>query len=672
MLDVLRDQQMQQFQENNIIQLKSIRQKQIFNRLNGLHYQGAPLLACLQHKTHQRCIYLKADPSPAASAEASATWIKNDDFPANLARFQLLKIILPSNRSSYEFKPETYHLGVQTLDFTVPDLAVEAYDRKHPRFICEAVNIPVTLTQNAVIFTGHLLVFSTHGLLVELEHGRNHSFAWLNTEISAMLTIMSGEDPVYTGQVRLEARGSGQYLLTPNLEATPRYMPKQYRARRQQFVPSPDLLFEHPITGKRLVLKIYELSSLGFSVEEERSQGCLLPGLMLRNARISFAGNFAMPCVAQVVYYQTPEEGGKYVRIGLAILNIDIEDHLRLISLVQQAQDPNAYVSNQIDPAALFDFFFETGFLYPHKYAEIADRREEVTRSYLALYENGAHLGRHFVYQHAGQILGHFSSLRVFRKTWLSQHHAALNSRRAGLRVVRAISEYINDSYQLNPTNLEFIIGYYRESNRFPKRYFGDYVGELKDPKKTSLDCMSYLSEARKFFGTAEKLPPGWALTTTAAPDLLEFYGYYQMISGGLLPEALDLVPEYFADQSLSETYQKSGMLRQRTLYTLSCLGAPIALLDVQSSDVGLNLSEITNSIAAYLIDPQVDYFEMLRFAVRELARQHDKTTVPLMVFPHTYLGDCDFEADKEYTMWTLNVPEGMESYMNWMNRCCR
>ncbi len=663
---------MSELQENNIIQLKSIRQKQIHNRLNSLHYLGAPLIVCLQHKSNNSCIYLRASPDPAAGEKATATWVKNEGFPANLSSFLLVKIILSSNRGSYEFTPDTYHLGDLTLDFTVPDLAVEACYRKQHRFSCESKNILVSLTQNAVIFKGHLLEFSTHGLLVELEHGNNHSFAWLNTELGVLLTILSGDDLVYTGQVSLEARGQGQYLLTPSFESTPRYIPRQYRARRQTFVPSPDLLFEHPITGKRHVLKICELSSLGFSVEEERSQGCLIPGLMLRNARISFASNFAMSCVVQVVSYQASEETSKYVRISLTILNIEIEDHLQLIGLVQQAQDPNAYVSNQIDPAALFEFFFETGFLYPHKYAEIADRREEVTRSYMTLYGKGANLGRHFVYQHAGQILGHFSSLRVFHKTWLSQHHAALNSRRAGLRVVRAISEYTNDSYQLNPTNIRFIIGYYRESNRFPRRYFGDYVGELKDPKKTSLDCMSYVSEARKFFGADSDLPPDWTLAPSVSSDLIEFYGYYQMISGGLLPEALDLVPECFDDQSLAETYQESGMLRQRTLYTLSCQGDPVALIDVQSSDVGLNLSEITNSITVYLINPQVEYFEMIRFAVRELAELNSKTTVPLMVFPNTYLGRCGFDADKEYTMWALNVPDGMESYMDWMNRCCR
>ena len=78
-------------QANSITQLKSIRQKQIFNRLNALHYQGIPLIACLQHKNHERCIYLKAHPEPVANEKVTATWIQNEIFPPNLSSFDLVK-----------------------------------------------------------------------------------------------------------------------------------------------------------------------------------------------------------------------------------------------------------------------------------------------------------------------------------------------------------------------------------------------------------------------------------------------------------------------------------------------------------------------------------------------------------------------------------------------------
>lgn len=649
-----------------------MRQKQLLNQINALHYQGTPLIICLQHKDHGYSIFLKANPNPVADESITATWIQSESFPASLSTFKLQKIILDTNSGSYEFEPEIYQIEDQTISFSPPEIAVESGLRKQLRFTCVERDISITLTQNAIVFSGQLLVYSVKSILIHLDDEESLSFSWLNNNHPAMLTIQCKSTPIYTGQVSLSQLSNGQYLLTPNMEATPRYNSKKYRSRRQQFVPSPDLVFEHPITGKKVRLKIHDLSSLGLSVNENKFRSALIPGLLVKNAIISFSNNLLIPCMIQVVYCGPEEKESGTVRIGCAILDISIQNHLQLINLVQQAQDPNTYISNQIDPEDLFDFFFETGFLYPKKYAEIADKREEMMQSYLALYQKGVDISRHFVYQKAGQILGHFSTLRVYRRTWMNQHHAALKGQRAGLKVVRAISEYMNDSYQLNPTNIRYIIGYYQATNKFPQQYFGRYVRKANDSKITSLDSLSYINEARKFIGPFEELVDGWTLEPATTSDLAEFNGYYQNISGGLLPNVLDMLPGEFDDQTLTETYKSNGLIRKRELHVLRYQSTPKALIDVQSSDFGLNLSEITNAITVYLIDPSPDYFDMLRFAIHKFALQHNKMSDPVMFFPNSYLNLCGFHVDKEYTLWSLDISLGSESYMLWMNRYCR
>jgi len=658
-------------EEKTVGHIRSIRQKQLLNQINALHYQGSPLIICMQHKSYDYCVYLKANPEPVVDESITATWIKDESAPASLSSFTLIRIILNTNQTSYEFLPEIYRIGDQTISFTVPKTAVESGFRKQIRFTCVGKEIPVTLTQNAIVFTGKLLDYSVNGILVNLYAGKDISFNWLNNNYPARLTVQSENDPVYTGQVTISPRGHGQYLLTPNLEAKPRYAPRKHRSRRQKLVPSPDLIFNHPITGKKVRLKIFDLSSLGFSINENATRASLIPGLLIKDAQISFTSNLLIPCMAQVVYCNFDEEDPETVRVGCAILDINIQNHLQLIDFIQQAQNSNTYISNQIDPEDLFDFFFETGFLYPKKYAEIANNHEEMMHSFMTLYEKGVEISRHFVYQYQGQIFGHFSSLRVYRQTWMNQHHAALRSQRAGLQVVRSISEYMNDSYQLNPTNIKYIIGYYRAANKFPQHYFGTYVQETMNPKISSLDCLSYVSEARRFIGTQTGLADNWTLEPAAISDLTEFHGYYQSISGGLLPEVLDMTAEEFGNQTLTETYQACGLTRKRELHVLRCQGNPKALIDVQSSDIGLNLSEITNAITVYLIDPSPDYFEMVSFAVHEFASQRNKMSDPVMVFPNSFLSDCNFHVDKEYTLWCLDISLGSESYMDWMNRYC-
>jgi hypothetical protein len=280
------------------------------------------------------------------------------------------------------------------------------------------------------------------------------------------------------------------------------------------------------VTGRRHSLKVHDLGSLGLAVEEPEDMAVLLPGLLLPGAELSFANSLCMTCTAQVVYCNSAGEGR--IRCGIAILDIGLQDHLKLISLVQQVQDARAYVSNRVDPEDLFEFFFETGFLYPHKYAEIAGNREEFRKAYAKLYDQGTDIARHFVYQESGRILGHFATLRVFTNTWMNHHHAAIRSSQAGLKVVRAISEFINDSYLLNPTNLQYIIGFYRAENKFPEKYFGGFVRQVKDVAKTSLDVFSYLNQASSVGYGQGDMAGDWELTRATEADIIEYRGFYQ------------------------------------------------------------------------------------------------------------------------------------------------
>ena len=172
--------------------------------------------------------------------------------------------------------------------------------------------------------------------------------------------------------------------------------------------------------------------------------------------------------------------------------------------------------------------------------------------------------------------------------------------------------------------------------------------------------------------GGPVELERDWSLEPAGKTDLEEFYGYYQKTSEGMLPEALDLLPEDLGDQTMTETYKANGLSRRRELLALRYQNVPKALIDIQTTGIGLNLSEITNAITVYLIDPRPEYFDMVRFAICDQALKQEKASDPVMVFPNSFLNSCDFHADKEYTMWTLNVPQGMESYMAWMNRFCR
>lgn len=664
-------------QAGNVSTLFELGRSQLLNRLNVIHFQDGSLFVALRHKEHAFPLRLNATPHPAEDEHIKAIWHKDTVLPPDLKAFTLESIIIPGPQRTFSFTPERYWIDTDAIRFELPDGANEITRRKCVRYDCRQRPITVSLTQHFAPFSGTLLEYSANSILVKLQAGENQSLHWLNRDALATLTLGNGSQTLYSGSVKISTRDQQNdegetktFILEPLNTSAPRFSPKKHRARREQFRPSPDFIFSHPVTGRRHSLKVHDLGSLGFAVEEAEEMAVLIPGLLLPEAELSFANSLCMTCTAQVVYCNPAGEGS--IRCGIAILDIKLKDHLKLISLVQQVQDGRAYVSNRVDPEDLFEFFFETGFLYPHKYAEIAGNREEFRRAYAKLYDQGTDIARHFVYQESGRILGHFATLRVFTNTWMNHHHAAIRSSQAGLKVVRAISEFVNDSYLLNPTNLQYIIGFYRAENKFPEKYFGGFVRHIQDAAKSSLDVFSYLNQASSLGYGQGDMAGDWELTRATEADIIEFRGYYRKVSGGLMVDAMDLTSQGLDGQKLAGAYEVCGLKRQRRLYAIRYQKALKALVDIQDSDLGLNLSELTNAIIVYILDAEAIHRDMVRFIVSALAIRYNKMQHPLLIYPNTYAVRYRLPVDKEYTLWALDVKNGTEDYMNWMQRYCR
>jgi hypothetical protein len=156
------------------------------------------------------------------------------------------------------------------------------------------------------------------------------------------------------------------------------------------------------------------------------------------------------------------------------------------------------------------------------------------------------------------------------------------------------------------------------------------------------------------------------------AADIIEFRGYYLKVSGGLLADVMDLTPQGLDGQKLAKAYEACGLQRQRHLYAIRHQKVLKALVDVQDSDLGLNLSELTNAIIVYIIDEEAIHREMVQFIVSALAIRYNKMQHPLLIYPNTYAARYRLPVDKEYTLWALDLINGGEDYMSWMQRFCR
>jgi hypothetical protein len=381
--------------------------------------------------------------------------------------------------------------------------------------------------------------------------------------------------------------------------------------------------------------------------------------MILPELELNFASSFRIKCKAQVVYrHVIAAEGNKgLVKCGLAILDMDIGDHVRLLSFLHQAANRNSYICTSVDMDALWNFFFDAGFIYPGKYASFQANKDTIKKTYERLYSQSPHIARHFICQEKGTILGHMAMLRFYENAWMIHHHAASKSQflKAGLDVLNQIGRFINDSHNLYSAHMHYVFCYYRPNNRFPDRVFGGLARQLQDQKGCSLDTFAYFHFQKPFLN-GEELPRPWELTRTEPEDLRELASFYRQESGGLMLNALDLDPDMVDREQLSREYQKLNFKRESHLYSLKKNGSLKAVILVNISDVGLNMSNLTNCTKVIVLDGDDLPRNILYAALANVSTKYDENEMTVLLYPVVYAERQSIFFEKSYTMWVLNM----------------
>jgi len=145
-------------------------------------------------------------------------------------------------------------------------------------------------------------------------------------------------------------------------------------------------------------------------------------------------------------------------------------------------------------------------------------------------------------------------------------------------------------------------------------------------------------------------------LGRTQPEDLLELEAFYAHRSGGLMLHAMDLEPAMIDSCDLNEEYRQLGFKRERHLFSVTKDGILKAIIMVVISDVGLNLSDLTNCIKIFVVDEADFPREMLQLMLSCLSLKFNKDDVPVLVYPVTYADSNSIPYDKIYNMWVLNL----------------
>lgn len=637
---------------------KQVSKKYLINILNYINFQDETILINFKHSKYDSIISLQAKPQPSIGDTLDCLWIEKIELDKKLKSYEFLHFILDDGQKLILAKPALKAISTEKISFILPETCYEVSSRKVKRHSCKGIQ--VEFIQKGTIFYGSLLDFTAISFRVEVTSVPPQSFQWVNPESTVMVIFKREQEILYTGDCKIIRQTLGQktrtFVLEPQDNQIRRFKPKEIRSPRHTLSPSPNITFRHPITGKIINLMAEDISGSGFSVEEYYEHSVLLPGMIIPELFIEFANDFKIRCKAQVIYRNMYfKEEKTYVKCGMAILDMDIQDQVRLSSLLHMVTNKKSYVCNQVDLDALWKFLFETGFVYPEKYAAMYTDKEKFKETYEKLYIHNPNIARHFINQDKGIIHGHISMVRFYENTWLIHHHASRSTySKAGLVVLDQVGRYIGDFHSLYSTHMNFVICYFRPENRFPNRVFGGCVREMNNPKGCSLDAFAYfhLSKDLKEWYFSRS----WVLTKTQPKDLLELKSFYEAESGGLMLQAMDLEPDMIDCDDLSKEYKRIGFKKERYLFSLRKDDVLKAVIMVNVSDTGLNMSNLTNCIHVIVLDSADLPYIALYSNLLELFKFYEQDEIHVLLYPLSYVEKQSMPYDKVYNLWVLNM----------------
>ncbi len=643
---------------------REIRKKYLINKLNYINFQNDVVLVNFKHLKYNHTVSHPAKPQPCLGEELKCLWAEADKVGRQLSSYKFQEIVIPNGKKKLLVTSSEITIDESGICIVLPETCWEVSPREMRRHFCKGIT--VQLIQNSVPFYGVLVDFSTVSFRIEITTKPPQTFQWINPNIPVNLIFSNESEVLYSGECRIIKEADGykkkSYVLAPATYQIQRFKPKEYRSDRQKLIPSPTIIFKHPLIERMINLKVIDLSGSGFAVEENRYDAVLLPGMIIPELEVNFTNNFSFKCKAQVVYRQIngEEEDVNRVKCGMAILDMSIEDHGKLSSLLHQAKDKNSYICNRVNMDELWDFFFESGFIYPQKYAFLEINKEHIKSIYKKLYNQNQNIARHFIYQEKGRIHGHVAMIRFYENAWLIHHHAAREPgiKRSGIAVLDQVGRFSNASHSLYSLHMNYLFCYFRPENRFPSRVFGGVAKEIKNPKASSLDTFAYF-HIQKASDPEFHLPKPWGLIETDPNDLLELEESYEHKSGGLMLNALDLKAMRPEGDDLTKEYQQHGFKKERYLFSLKKDLGLTAVFMIDVSDVGLNLSDLTNCIKVFVLDSNGLPKNILYLALSFLSVKFEQNEIPVMIYPVSYAEMQYVPYEKLYQLWVLNTQYG-------------
>lgn len=129
---------------------------------------------------------------------------------------------------------------------------------------------------------------------------------------------------------------------------------------------------------------------------------------------------------------------------------------------------------------------------------------------------------------------------------------------------------------------------------------------------------------------------------------------------------ALNLEHGLIDSNELTKEYRRLGFKREKHLFSLRKDGDVKAVIMVVVSDLGLNLSDLTNCIQVFVLDPADLSADILYSNLSHLSHYFEKEKISILLYPVHYADTQSIFYEKIYTLWVLNM-QNTDDYFRYM-----
>jgi hypothetical protein len=407
-----------------------------------------------------------------------------------------------------------------------------------------------------------------------------------------------------------------------------------------------------PLQQGTLQREVYDISSSGFSLEIDPQIDLFPAGMVFSEVRIRLGGA-EFRCRGEIRNLSRGGAPGAGLRCGVQLQGLEDAARLHLADLIMRANYPGLEDGASLSFDQLWAFFLETRFVYPEKAEALAPFMPELRRTMDALAARPSDVFKSVIARDGDRVIGHVSGLRAYRRTWMSQHLAAMNGHQAGSLLNLGQAEYFGQ----NP-DLEYFKISFRPDNKWPARVFGGFARNVTDERLSELRTLDYYQVA---VDRAILPAPGIEVIEASGEDLTVVERHFVRTERGVLLRSDDLTRDGLNLVELNARYRRLGLQRRRRVLLALRRNEPVGFALVEISSPGLNFSELLSAFRIHLFSDEVQGALSVRAALLQsillLYRQAGRP----IAFGLGQLGEriayaeLGLTTSKQYSIWTCH-----------------